>query len=344
MPLTPADAPVAHEHEDPVPRASRPASADVPWFLPAGRAGLAPESLAAPDEAAAEPDTAPARALPETAANIVSSPPWASEPVSEDLAAPPPWESGPWPSRRQDEEWIANGGQAAAAPASGPAVDGSGPGDGQDTGAGPASDRAGTATAPGAGPDGAGGRAPARAVGWPSAGAAGEPGEAVNPFAMPALVAGIAGVLVLPGLILGALGVRNGRVTRAGLLRSWLGIALSLVWAVAIIIVALPGPSRAADPGCTAYQGSTRSAVQQVSSALASGASGSQLRGGLSQAVGKVNSAAARARDVTVRSALSAMTGDLQSSLSEVAAGRQVPPALRTSLSSDISAAAHACG
>jgi len=118
-PLTPADAPVAHEHEDPVPRASRPAPADVPWFLPAGRAGLAPESL----DSEAEEEPKPARALPENAANIVSSPPWANEPPTADLGIPP-WESGPWPSRRPGD------------PAAEASLNGSGGASGPDTGTG----------------------------------------------------------------------------------------------------------------------------------------------------------------------------------------------------------------
>lgn len=350
-PLTPADAPVEHEHEDPVPRASRPATADVPWFLPAGRAGLAPEAL----DSEADEAPGPGRALPENAANIVSSPPWASEPPTADLGIPP-WESGPWPARRSGDP-AAPGSSAAAdswngtGRAHGPAVaaDGMARGNGSRAGA-PADAAAANGAGAGrhAGPA-AGGPALARGAG-PRPGAASSVhdrrgAETLNPFAMPALIAGIAGVLVLPGLILGALGVRNGRRTGAGLVRSWLGIGLSVVWAVAIIlVVALPGSSPAADAGCTAYQAGARGAVSQVASQLSAGAPAGQLRASLGQAASRVNAAAARAQSVSVRSMLAAMTGDLQSTLSEVTAGRPVPALLRHELTGDIAAAAHACG
>jgi len=343
-PLTPADAPVAHEHEDPVPRASRPAPADVPWFLPAGRAGLAPESL----DAEAEEEPKSARALPENSANIVSSPPWANEPPTADLGIPP-WESGPWPSRRP------------ADPAAEASPNGAHPASGPDTGAGRAVASANGAAAngsgmaadrpvtdrPATGGPAAGGPALARGAGLRPGAASSvrRPGEIANPFAMPALIAGIAGVLVLPGIILGVLGLRNGQRTRSGLVRSWLGIGLSVLWAVAIIVVVtLPGSSAAADPGCTAYQASARAPVAQAAAQLASGAPPSQLRASLSQAAASANGAAAQAHGVSVRGTLAAMTSDLQSTLSEVTAGRQVPRLLRKDLASDIAAAAHACG
>jgi hypothetical protein len=370
-PLTPADAPVEHEHEDPVPRASRPAAADVPWFLPAGRAGLAPEALdseALDSEAGEAPG--PARALPENAANIVSSPPWASEPPTADLGIPP-WESGPWPARRPGDP--AAPGSSAAADSRNGAAGTAGPAAAADGLAGGNRSRAGApaAAANGAGRHAGGPAARGSAGGGSVAGgsvaggpAAGGPalargaglrpgaassvhdrrgGETLNPFAMPALIAGIAGVLVLPGLILGALGLRNGRRTGTGLVRSWLGIGLSVVWAVAIILIALPGSSPAADAGCTAYQAGARSAVSHVAAQLSAGAPAGQLHTSLGQAASQVNRAAARAQSVSVRSTLAAMTGDLQSTLSEVTAGRPVPPLLRRELTGDIAAAAHAC-
>ncbi len=357
-PLTPADAPVEHEHEDPVPRASRPAAADVPWFLPAGRAGLAPEAL----DSEADKVPGPARALPENAANIVSSPPWASEPPTADLGIPP-WESGPWPARRPGDP-AAPGSSAPAdsrsdaahAPGPAAAADGVAREDGRARRTGsragaPAAAAAANGAGAGrhAGGPAAGGPALARGAGLRPGAASSvhdrRGGETPNPFAMPALIAGIAGVLVLPGLILGALGVRSSRRTGAGLVRSWLGIGLSVLWAVAIIlVVALPGSSPAADAGCTAYQAGARGAVSQVASQLSAGAPAGQLRASLGPAASRVNAAAASAQSVSVRSTLAAMTGDLQSTLSEVTAGRPVPPLLRHELTGDIAAAAHACG
>jgi hypothetical protein len=311
----------------------------VPWFLPAGRAGLAPESL--DEEAEEEPK--PGRALPENSANIVSSPPWANEPPTADLGIPP-WESGPWPSRRPADpaaEASQNGAGGTSGPDTGTARAVASANGAASNGSGVAADR------PVTGGPAAGGPALARGAGLRPGAASGvrQPGEIANPFAMPALIAGIAGVLVLPGLILGALGVRNGQRTRAGLVRSWLGIGLSVLWAVAIIVVVtLPGSSASADPGCTAYQASARGPVARAAAQLASGAPASQLRPSLSQAAASANGAAAQAHGVAVRATLAAMTGDLQSTLSEVTAGRQVPRLLRKDLTSDIAAAGHACG
>ena len=123
----------------------------------------------------------------------------------------------------------------------------------------------------GAGPAGAG-----RPAGAPASGAAAgystafRPAPAGNQFARPALIAGIAGILVVPGIVLGVLGLRRAQATGSGRGQSALGIALSLLWAVGIIVVvSLPGhQSSAADPGCAAYQAAGRAAAGQAAAAL----------------------------------------------------------------------------
>jgi hypothetical protein len=291
---------------------------DVPWFLRAGRAGLAPESVTVDGEpgAADRPADGPPA---EAGTDVAGSPPWAAEPADQDLDAPPPWESGPWPSRGPVEldtdlvdsgDWPADGDEPAAQQAAIPQPSDRPPSDFPPSGFRPP-------------------EAPAR-----------------NGLAIAALVAGIVGILVVPGVVLGVLGLRRARVTGVGLVQSSLGIALSLVWAAGIIVaVSLPSqqPS-SADPGCTAYQGSGRAPAARVSAALSAGAPAGQLRPELRQTAHVVNSAAARAQGLTVRSTLSGMTGDLQDALGEVTAGRPVPQALVASLSSDIAAAARLCG
>ena len=176
----------------------------MPWFLPAGRAGLAPEALAS--EAGEAPG--PGRALPEDAANIVSSPPWASEPPTADLGIPP-WESGPWPARRPGDP-AGPGGSAATdsrtgpGRSRGPAAGADGPARGNGSRARGAADAAalngagsnGTGACRHAGGPAAGGPALARGAARPGAASSmhdrrGD--ETLNPFAMPALIAGIAG-------------------------------------------------------------------------------------------------------------------------------------------------------
>jgi hypothetical protein len=337
MPSSTADSAAEHPHEDPIPRPDR-GPHDVPWFLRAGRAGLAPEAVTVNSEPGTPND--PAAGLPaEAGADIAGSPPWAAEPADQDLDAPPPWESGPWPSRGPTEvdadpvdprDWPADGDEAAAHQLAVQAADEPHAYRPQPSGHRP--QPSGHRPQPS-------GHRPQPSGHRPEA-------PAGNGLAVAALVAGIVGILVVPGVVLGVLGLRRARVTGIGLVQSSLGIALSLVWAVGIIIVvSLPGqkPS-SADPGCTAYQDGGRAAAARVSAALSAGGPAGPLRAELRQTADIVNSAAARAQGLTVRSALSGMTGDLQAALGEVTAGRPVSQALKASLSSDTAAAARMCG
>jgi hypothetical protein len=61
------------------------------WFLPAGRAGLLPDSMTEP----AADGTLPGAADP-AVAESASTPPWGAEPTTA-TGTPPPWENGPWP-------------------------------------------------------------------------------------------------------------------------------------------------------------------------------------------------------------------------------------------------------
>lgn len=284
-----------------MPRPAR-AAPDVPWFLPAGRAGLAPDSVTVDGEAGAGDPAVGPQSEPVT--EIAGGPPWAGEPPGQDLNTPPPWESGPWP------------GSGLAA------------GDG--------------AVLPGAVLPGPVLPGAVRHRPHPADGA--EEAAAGNRLATAALVAGIAGIAVLPGLILGVLGLRRARASGTGLLKSWLAIVLSLLWAAGIVVIAALGHGSPADPGCSGYQASGRAAAARASAALSAGAPASQLGPDLSQAARAVNSAAARARGVPVRNALSALTGDLQSAFAQVTAGRQVPAPLRTALNSDVTATVRLCG
>jgi hypothetical protein len=61
------------------------------WFLPAGRAGLLPDSMTEP----VADGTLPGAADP-AVAESASTPPWGAEPTTA-TGTPPPWENGPWP-------------------------------------------------------------------------------------------------------------------------------------------------------------------------------------------------------------------------------------------------------
>jgi hypothetical protein len=70
------------------------ASGDEPpeWFLPAGRAGLLPDSIT--DSWHEGSPRSPDRPAHGEAAG---SPPWGAEPTKATAGVPPPWETGPWP-------------------------------------------------------------------------------------------------------------------------------------------------------------------------------------------------------------------------------------------------------
>jgi hypothetical protein len=166
---------------------------------------------------------------------------------------------------------------------------------------------------------------------------------AANPLAKAALAAGILGVAVLPGVVLGILGLRRAAVTGTGRLQSWLGIALSLLWAAGIVILALPGPGPASDPGCVQYRAGGTAAVARVTSALKPEAS-SRLRAGLGPAAGAVNDATASAQNIQVRNTLAALSGDLQAEQAAAQSGRPAPAELGVTVAADAAAAARLCG
>lgn len=67
-------------------------SGQATWFLPAGRAGLLPESVTESwdDNGAARPDRA-------EGTDAAGAPPWGRDGASAAAGEPPPWENGPWP-------------------------------------------------------------------------------------------------------------------------------------------------------------------------------------------------------------------------------------------------------
>jgi hypothetical protein len=304
---------------DSPPGATNPPSAENARRL-SGRVSLSPESqtVDAPDDQAGASGSQPAdpRAVgPADPAPIVTgAPPWGNEPVDPD-AAPPPWESELWPGRDQE----ALGSRPSAAD--------------QATGAASA---APGGTAPG-------GRGAYSAPDSTAPGGTG-PGRVGNPLATPALAAGIAGFLVLPGIVLGILGLRRARATGTGNVKSWLGIGLSLLWAVGIVIVIVSvGGSASVDPGCADYHAVGRAASTRALAAIGSGVSGSVLRADLRRAVATTNSAAARAQSMNVTNALTVLTDNLQSALAQVNAGTPIPASARAGLSHGAAAAASAC-
>jgi hypothetical protein len=167
--------------------------------------------------------------------------------------------------------------------------------------------------------------------------------DADNWQATAALVAGIV-PLVLPGAVLGVLGLRRARSTGTGRIPSWIGIALSAIWAVVLIVVLASGSS---GPGCSASsQAAVSGAMSTVLRDLASGAPASTVKADLSQAMNQANAAAAGAQQVSVRGSYVTLTTGLSRAIATVEVSRHPASsyaALISQLSADNAAITSAC-
>ena len=279
-------------------------AATAEWFLPTGRAGLLPESMTVSSE-----DDQSGHPRAEHPARIQSAgvPPWAGEATGPTTGAPPPWETGPWP---------------------GPGGDRTSP---------KADARAGGGTVPGG----------AAANGWPAAAGAGQrpPGQqqASRPrSARTILVTGLV-PLVIPGLVAGVFGFRRspsgGPVRRASIL----AIAASLAWAV--IIVVLVASNSGGSAGSCVYPASVHQAYTEVEADLSTHPAAAKQIADLDVAVSRANASAAATAtgDISVRSALFALAGDLQQARADLTGGRAVSASLRARLAADGTALTAAC-
>jgi hypothetical protein len=158
-----------------------------------------------------------------------------------------------------------------------------------------------------------------------------------------ALVTGIL-PLVLPGAVLGVLGLRRARTTGTGQIPSWIGIGLSAIWAVILIVVLASGGS--SGPDCSASsQAAVSGAMSTVLRDLGSNAPQATVTADLEQAMSQSNAAAAGAQQVSVRSAYVTLTTGLDRALATVDGSRSTSSyaALSSQLSADNAAITSAC-
>jgi hypothetical protein len=128
--------------------------------------------------------------------------------------------------------------------------------------------------------------------------------------------------LILPGLVLGVLGLRQARYSRSGWAFSWLGIGLSVVWAVILGVVVFVSPGSTTG-GCT-VPSAVRAGYGLVTrdlSAANPGITSGTLATDARLAAGQANAAAASAGQVPFRSALAALAGELEQVQAAVPAG-----------------------
>jgi hypothetical protein len=188
---------------------------------------------------------------------------------------------------------------------------------------------------PGPGEDRA---APARPAARPAASPAAA--DTGNWQSIAAVVAGLVPV-VLPGLVLGVLGLRRARVTGGGRTASWLAIAFSAIWAV-VLAVWIASAGNTAASACGSYQNSVSYAVSQVLRDLSTAAPRSVVTSDLHQAINQANTAAAGAQQVPGRDAMATLTASLQQVATE-ASGSTSEAALHQQVAAAEAAMVSAC-
>ena len=139
--------------------------------------------------------------------------------------------------------------------------------------------------------------------------------------------------LVVPGLVVGLIGLRRSGSGEPGRRASVLAVAASLAWAVVIVVV-VAASAGGSSGGCS-YPAAVHQAYATAMADLSGSVSAATQEADLGLAASRANSAAAAAGEIQVRSALFAMAGDLQQARADVIANRSVPPSLRAQLSAD---------
>jgi hypothetical protein len=145
------------------------------------------------------------------------------------------------------------------------------------------------------------------------------------------VVAGIV-PLVVPGLVLGILGLRRAGPSGSGRLAYWTAIGLSAVWAIVIVILVAGGSPAG---GCAGYPASVRAAYTKAMNDINGKAPAAVEKSDLAAAALKANAAAADTAQIPVRAALFGMAGDLQQVEADVGDTHPVPADVLAHLKSD---------
>jgi hypothetical protein len=174
----------------------------------------------------------------------------------------------------------------------------------------------------------------------------GGPPQPPDPGNWQATAAAAAGILplVLPGAVLGVLGLRRARATGTGRAASWTGIGLSAVWAV-VLVIWLAAGGGSTPQACGSYQRQVSYPVAQVLHDLSAGAPESVLTSDVHLAISRANAAAAATADVAARDAMVSLTAGLQDSLTRTSSSRSAATfrALGSQLTADMSAVTRSC-
>ena len=147
--------------------------------------------------------------------------------------------------------------------------------------------------------------------------------------------------LVVPGLVVGVLGLSRSRSGEPVRRASLVALAASLAWAVVIVAV-IAVSTGGSSTGCT-YPAAVHQAYAGAMADISGNAPASQLATDLGTAASRANAAAAAASDIPVRNALFAMAADLQQARADVITQKAVPASLRAHLSADSAALTASC-
>ncbi len=185
-------------------------------------------------------------------------------------------------------------------------------------------------------------QAPGRYPSQPPGGYQAEPQpKRGNGFATTSLVFGILPAPLF-GIGFGIAGLVRSRSNHQGKIRSWFGIALSLLW-VALGIYLVPHIVKLADPGCTSFKGTALDAYNKTINDLNTHASQRTITTDINVAISDINAAEAKSQNATAKSALGALSGQLVTVRADVARGN-VPGSVIQTLNTLGDAADTACG
>jgi len=133
------------------------------------------------------------------------------------------------------------------------------------------------------------------------------------------------------------------RLSRLPLTRIALAGGAAIIVLAVIIVVIVLSTGGGSSGGCATYPASVRHAYATAMGDLRSHAATAALSADLGQAASLANTSAAATGQISVRTALFAMAGDLDEAHADVTAHRSVPPALVQKLTTDGSALPASC-
>ena len=173
--------------------------------------------------------------------------------------------------------------------------------------------------------------------------AAPEPAKRTNGFAVASLIFGILPTVVL-GIIFGIVGLVRSKTVGSGKVMSWIGIVLSVLWAVPFAIVIGIGAShvsKAIDPGCTA----ARTTLTGMDQKIANDANNADaFKADLQTTISAMKDAAAKTKSDKARTAMTNTAADFQALLDSLNSGTQLDAAFQAKLDADANSVDKECG